>query len=79
MKLSARWNPKFSLNTLIRVGASLAIVTARRKILEMLRDADALARFKAVIRDGTAYAVHPIDRVAPVADVAAFLKELEAA
>ena len=26
MKLSARWNPKFSLNTWIRVGASLAIV-----------------------------------------------------
>ncbi len=28
MKLSARWNPKFSLNTWIRVGASLAIVAA---------------------------------------------------
>ena len=61
------------------VAADLAIVTARRKLLEMLRDADALARFKTVIRDGTAYAVHPVDRVAPVADVATFLKELEAA
>ncbi|MDQ3028089.1 MAG: CHASE2 domain-containing protein, partial [Pseudomonadota bacterium] len=28
MKLSARWNPKFSLNTWIRVGASLSIVAA---------------------------------------------------
>jgi hypothetical protein len=45
----------------------------------MLRDADALARFKAVIRDGSAYAVHPADRVAPTSDVKLFLNELATA
>jgi hypothetical protein len=60
------------------VAADIAIVAARRRLLEMLRDTDALGRFKVVIRDGTAYAMHPVDRVTPTSDVTLFLNELEA-
>jgi phenylpropionate dioxygenase-like ring-hydroxylating dioxygenase large terminal subunit len=58
------------------VAADLAIVTARRKLLALLTDPQALARWRAVIADGRAYAVLPVDRIVPTADVNAFLGEL---
>jgi hypothetical protein len=58
------------------VAADVAIVTARRKLLDMLRSPARLAEFRELIADGSAYAVHPVDAVAPMSDVKVFLSEL---
>jgi phenylpropionate dioxygenase-like ring-hydroxylating dioxygenase large terminal subunit len=56
------------------VAADLSIVTARRKLLAMLKTPEALARFRETIKDGSAYTVRPVDRIAPTSDVHEFLQ-----
>jgi nitrite reductase/ring-hydroxylating ferredoxin subunit len=56
----------------ILVGADVAIVRARRRILDIVQSEESLARFKDTIRDGTAFSVVPLDVVSELGDVDAF-------
>jgi hypothetical protein len=57
------------------VAAEFAVVTARRKLLDILKSPESLERFRALIRDGQAFAVQPLDTIASTGDVKAFLAE----
>jgi phenylpropionate dioxygenase-like ring-hydroxylating dioxygenase large terminal subunit len=48
------------------VATDIAIVKARRRILEIVDSEDSLAEFKRIIADGTAYAAVPLDVVSPI-------------
>lgn len=54
------------------VGADIAIVRARRRILDIVQSEESLGRFKATIKDGTAFSVRPLDVVSELGDVDAF-------
>lgn len=56
----------------ILVAADIAIVRARRRILDTVQDQESLARFKETIKDGTAFSVIPLDVVSELGDVDAF-------
>lgn len=56
----------------ILVAADIAIVRARRRILDVVQDEDSLARFKETVKDGTAFSVVPLDVVSELGDVDAF-------
>lgn len=57
------------------VAADIGIVRARRRILEIVQDDASLAAFKQTIRDGTAYAVKPLDVVSEHGELDAFLAQ----
>lgn len=59
----------------ILVAADVAIVQARRRILEIVQDEQSLARFKETIQDGTAFSVIPLDVVSELGDVDAFAEQ----
>lgn len=56
------------------VGADVAIVRARRRILDIVKDEGSLARFKEIIKDGAAFSVVPLDVVSELGDVDAFVQ-----
>ncbi len=56
------------------VGADIAIVRARRRILDIVQSEESLGRFKATIKDGTAFSVRPLDVISELGDVDAFAK-----
>jgi phenylpropionate dioxygenase-like ring-hydroxylating dioxygenase large terminal subunit len=61
------------------VSADLAIVTARRRVLEFLSGPEGIARFQALVRDGSVFGMEPIDKVVETGDLNAFLMEHAAA
>jgi phthalate 4,5-dioxygenase oxygenase subunit len=61
------------------VGADLTVVTARRKILELVKSPESLAAFRRLIADGSAYDTMPVDTVERTDDLNTFLGERELA
>lgn len=57
------------------VSADLAIVTARRRILEILGSPESIQQFRDMVRDGRAFSMEPIDTVVETDDLKAFLAE----
>lgn len=57
------------------VSGDLAVVTARRRVLELLESPDKLDEFRRVIADGSAFSMHPFDLVSPADDVRVLLRE----
>jgi phthalate 4,5-dioxygenase oxygenase subunit len=57
------------------VATDLAVVTARRKVLELLDSPESLQRFRDLVRNGQAFAVKPLDVVCELDDVKAFLAQ----
>ena len=57
------------------VSADLAIVTARRRILEIMGSPESLQQFRDLVRDGRAFSMEPIDTVVQTDDLKAFLAE----
>lgn len=55
------------------VAADTAIVTARRRILDIVATPESLAAFREVIESGYSYSARPLDVVSEVGDVTAFL------
>jgi phthalate 4,5-dioxygenase len=58
------------------VSADIAIVTARRRILEILASPEALQHFRELIRDGSAFSMKPVDAVVETGDLQQFLSSL---
>lgn len=58
------------------VSADLAIVMARRKVLDFLATPESLERFRQLVRDGTAFQTEPVDTVVDTGDVKTFLERL---
>jgi len=54
------------------VASDIAIVRARRRMLDCIQDDESLARFRETVRDGSAFSVVPLDVVCDIADVSAF-------
>jgi phthalate 4,5-dioxygenase oxygenase subunit len=61
------------------VASDAVVVAARRRVLGIIETPESLKEFRELIRDGTAFAVHPIDAVARTPDVATFLAEQDGA
>lgn len=57
------------------VSSDLAIVTARRKVLELIESPEKLDEFRRRIADGTAFGKHPFDVVSRAEDVDALIHE----
>ncbi len=57
------------------VASDRTVVEARRRLLAIIESQETIQRFRDLVRDGTAYAVEPLDVVSPTADAAAFLAE----
>jgi phthalate 4,5-dioxygenase oxygenase subunit len=60
------------------VAADIAIVRARRRILAAVQDDANLAKFRETIKDGSAYAVKPLDIVSELGDPDPFTKKFDA-
>jgi len=60
------------------VATDVAIVRARRKILDIVKSEDSLAEFRQAIQDGTAYSVIPLDVVSPLAEMDEFVDAYQA-
>jgi phthalate 4,5-dioxygenase len=54
------------------VATDIAIVRARRRMLDYIQDDDGIARFREMVRDGSAFSVIPLDVVCELSDVDAF-------
>lgn len=61
------------------VSADLAIVTARRKVLEILSSPESLQKFRELVEDGSVYSMRPVDAVADTGDLKEFLSSLDVA
>ncbi|MGO4567090.1 Rieske 2Fe-2S domain-containing protein [Rhizobium sp. 2YAF20] len=59
------------------VAADIAIVRARRRILEVVRDEASLQKFRDTIKDGSAYCVKPLDVVSDLDEIDAFVKKFD--
>jgi phenylpropionate dioxygenase-like ring-hydroxylating dioxygenase large terminal subunit len=57
------------------VATDIAIVRSRRRLLELVKSEENLAKFRETVRDGTAYAVVPLDVVSEVSDMNEFLEK----
>ena len=57
------------------VASDIAIVRARRRLLEVIRDEASLAKFQDIIRDGSAYAAMPLDALSEESEVNDFFEE----
>lgn len=55
------------------VAADVTVVTARRKVLDLVKSPESLAAFRALVQDGSVYNCNPIDTVMDVEDLKAFL------
>lgn len=60
------------------VSADLSIVTARRKILDIMASEESLQKFRELIKDGTAFSLAPVDTVEDTSEVSVFLESLRA-
>ncbi|WP_025518215.1 Rieske 2Fe-2S domain-containing protein [Bordetella trematum] len=58
------------------VSADLAIVMARRKILDFMASPEAMQKFRALVQDGSAFSMEPVDAVEDTHDLTEFLKRL---
>lgn len=58
------------------VSADLAIVMARRKILDILASPQALENFRELVRDGSVFAMRPVDDLNGTEDLKQFLASL---
>jgi nitrite reductase/ring-hydroxylating ferredoxin subunit len=58
------------------VSADLSIVTARRKILDILSTDESIRQFRELVKDGTAFSMDPVDTVEDISDLSEFLKRL---
>jgi phthalate 4,5-dioxygenase oxygenase subunit len=59
------------------VAADIAIVRARRRLLEVVQSAESLTKFRQTIENGCAYAVRPLDIVSEFGNVDVFLGHFE--
>jgi phthalate 4,5-dioxygenase len=59
------------------VAADIAIVRARRRLLEVVQSQESLSKFRRTIESGQAYAVRPLDVVSELGDVDLFLEHFE--
>ena len=57
------------------VSGDIAVVTARRKVLDILQSPEAMQKFRESIADGEAFAAQPIDAVSDASELSAFLAE----
>jgi phenylpropionate dioxygenase-like ring-hydroxylating dioxygenase large terminal subunit len=57
------------------VSTDIAIVRARRRILDTVQSEASLAKFRQTIKDGTAYSVVPVDVVSEVGEMDAFVEK----
>ena len=55
------------------VSSDIAIVTARRRVLDILADESSIVKFRDKIADGRAFNVNPVDVVLPIDSVDEFL------
>lgn len=55
------------------VAADLTVVTARRKILDVLRSPESLAAFRRLVEDGSVFRYEPVDAIHDTDDVNVFL------
>lgn len=58
------------------VSADLAIVVARRKVLEITSSPESLQAFKDLVRDGSAFSMNPVDTVQDTGELTEFLTRL---
>jgi nitrite reductase/ring-hydroxylating ferredoxin subunit len=61
----------------VLVAADIAIVRARRRLLDIIQDDATLAQFKQTIKDGTAFSLMPLDIVTDQGDVDAFAQQYD--
>jgi phthalate 4,5-dioxygenase oxygenase subunit len=59
------------------VAADRSIMTARRRILDVIASPDSLEAFRQAVRDGTAFAVRPLDVVSEINDVPNLLEHFK--
>jgi len=59
------------------VAADRSIMTARRRILDIIASPDSLEAFRQAVRDGTAFAVRPLDVVSEISDVPNLLEHFK--
>jgi phthalate 4,5-dioxygenase oxygenase subunit len=57
------------------IAADLSVITARRKILDLVKSPESLASFRRLIEDGQAYATNPVDAIHATDDLNTFLSE----
>ncbi|MDB5999343.1 MAG: putative 3-chlorobenzoate-3,4-dioxygenase oxygenase [Rhizobacter sp.] len=55
------------------VGADLTVVTARRKILELVNSGESIKAFRSLVADGSAYTTMPVDTIETTDDLKTFL------
>lgn len=60
------------------VASDLTVITARRRLLDIVKSPEGLAKFRALVADGTAYAQHPVDTVEPIEELDDLLEKLAA-
>ena len=58
------------------VSADLSIVTARRKILDIMSSEDSIQKYRELVKDGTAFSMGPVDTVEDTSELSEFLKSL---
>jgi len=61
------------------VSADLAIVMARRKLLDILSSPEAMQKFRDLVRDGTVFSPKPVDTVIETGELKQFLSKLSEA
>ncbi|MCO5396624.1 Rieske 2Fe-2S domain-containing protein [Ralstonia soli] len=59
------------------VATDIAIVRARRRILNIVQSEESLEQFRQTIKDGTAYSVEPLDVLSQIEDVDGFVREYQ--
>ena len=59
------------------VASDRSIMTARRRILDVIASPDSLEAFRQAVRDGTAFAVRPLDVVSEISDVPNLLEHFK--
>lgn len=57
------------------VSGDIAVVTARRKILDLLQSPEAIQKFRERVADGTAFSICPLDAVSGAEELKDFLAE----
>jgi hypothetical protein len=57
------------------VAADITVMTARRRILDIVKSPESLAIFRQLVADGSAYAHSPVDVILDTDDIAHFLAQ----
>ncbi|NYT25317.1 Rieske 2Fe-2S domain-containing protein [Alcaligenaceae bacterium] len=58
------------------VSADLSIVTARRKILDIMSSEASIQKYRELVKDGTVFSMGPVDTVEDTSELSEFLKSL---